>query len=230
MNSTQFGLVSSMYTVGGLIGALVIGMLASSLPNSSKGTLAKTNRAGSLFSRLPSPPSGRLSQMRLITLFFILGPVFEALAPQIWVLVLGRFISGLGSGATLVVVPIYLAETAPPSEKGLFGALTQVMTNVGIVVTQLLGYFLSYGNMWRVVFAVAGGIGVVQSLGLWFVPESPKWLAERGQVDKARRILKRVRGRGVNIEEEMGGWELGGEETGMLSTFQGWHQTFLHPC
>lgn len=224
MNSTQFGLVSSIYTLGGLIGALVIGMLASNPSNSSKGTPPKTSRAGSLFSKLSSPPSGRLGQMRLITLLFILGPVFEALAPGIWVLVMGRFISGLGSGAALVVVPIYLAETAPPNEKGLFGALTQVMTNVGIVSAQLLGYFLSYGNMWRVVFAVAGGIGVVQILGLCFVPESPKWLAEKGQVDEARRILKRVRGRGVDIEEEMKEWEVGGEERGMLSTSQSRHE------
>ena len=133
---------------------------------------------------------------------------------------IGRFISGLGSGAALVVVPIYIAETAPPNEKGLFGALTQVMTNVGIVLAQLLGYFLSYGNMWRVVFAVAGAIGLVQALGLIFVPESPKWLAERGQVEKARRILRRVRGRRVNIEEEMNGWEVGGEERGMSATSQ----------
>lgn len=228
MNSTQFGLVSSIYTVGGLFGALAIGMLASNPSNSSKGNPPETSRAGSLFSKFPSRPSGRLARMRLITLIFILGPVFEALASEIWVLVVGRFISGLGSGAALVVVPIYLAETAPPSEKGLFGALTQVMTNVGIVLAQLLGYFLSYGNMWRVVFAVAGGIGVVQIIGLWFVPESPKWLAERGQVDRARRILKRIRGRGVDIEEEMSGWEVGVEERGMLSPSPSWHQTSLH--
>lgn len=216
MNSTRFGLVSSIYTLGGLIGALVIGVLASN--PSSKGALPQASRAGSLLSKLPSPPSGRLAQMRWITLFFVLGPLLESLAPAVWVLVMGRFISGLGSGAALVVVPIYISETAPPSKKGLFGALTQVTTNVGIVLAQLLGYFLSYGNMWRVVFAVAGAIGVVQALGLCFVPESPKWLAERGQVDKARRILKRVRGKNVNVEEEMSGWEMGTEERGMLTT------------
>ncbi|KAA6412724.1 MAG: MFS glucose [Lasallia pustulata] len=207
MNPTLFGLVSSIYTLGGLIGALSIGLLAGNF--ASPGPRANAGYLRSLTSKLPSPPSGRLAQMRLTTLCFVLGPLAEALAPSIWSLAIGRFISGIGSGAALVVVPIYISEVAPPSRKGLFGALTQVMTNVGILLAQVLGYFLSYGNMWRVVFAVAGAVGVAQALGLFFVPESPKWLAERGQVEKAKRILRRVRGRGVDVEEEVSGWDVG---------------------
>ena len=221
MNPTQFGLVSSIYTLGGLIGALTSGMLASG--SLTTNPVHSTGYTGHLFSKLPSPPSGRLAQMRLTTLFFVLGPLFESLAPAIWVLVIGRFLSGLGAGAAIVVVPIYISETAPPREKGLFGALTQVMVNVGIVLAQLLGYFLSYANMWRVVFAVAGAVGVVQFLGLCFVPESPKWLAERGRVGTAKRVLGRVRGKGVDVEEEMNGWEIGGEERGTLATFDAWY-------
>lgn len=216
MNPTLFGLVSSIYTLGGLIGALSIGLLAGNF--ASPGPRANAGYLRSLTSKLPSPPSGRLAQMRLTTLCFVLGPLAEALAPSIWLLAIGRFISGIGSGAALVVVPIYISEVAPPSRKGLFGALTQVMTNVGILLAQVLGYFLSYGNMWRVVFAVAGAVGVAQALGLFFVPESPKWLAERGQVEKAKRILRRVRGRGVDVEEEVSGWDVGGQEQGVLPT------------
>ncbi len=140
MNTDQFAVVSSIYTLGGLLGALAAGPFC--------------NRYG----RLPS--------MRLMTLFAIVGPVLESFAPTITIICFGRVISGVGCGAALVVVPIYVSEVAPPKEKGLFGAMTQVMINVGILVAQGLGYFLSHDNYWRIILAVAGVIGILQFRGI----------------------------------------------------------------
>ena len=115
--------------------------------------------------------------MRLMTLFFVIGPAFEALAASIGVMCVGRLISGIGAGAAVVVVPIYISEIAPPKEKGLFGALTQIMINVGILLAQLLGYFLSKGNLWRIILAVSGFIGILQFLGEYaFTPKRLPWL------------------------------------------------------
>lgn len=184
MNTDQFAVVSSIYTLGGLLGAL---------------------SAGSFCNK-----HGRLRTMRLTTLFFVVGPLLESLAVNMALLCLGRFISGIGAGAAVVVVPIYISEIAPPKEKGLFGAFTQVMINLGILVTQILGYFFSRDNMWRIILAAAGGIGVVQLLGLLLVPESPKWLAEHHSPERARAILRRIRGHKVNIEEEAKAWNITG--------------------
>ncbi len=118
----------------------------------------------------------------------------------------GRFLSGVGAGAAIVVVPIYIAEVAPPTEKGLFGALTQIMINVGILIAQLLGYFLSKGSLWRIVLAVAGGIGLLQMAGLFLVPESPKWLVDHGRSPQARRIVQKISGSDADVEEEVEGW------------------------
>ena len=144
--------------------------------------------------------------MQLSTVFFAIGPVFEALAPHMGVLALGRFVSGLGAGASVVVVPIYISEVAPPAEKGFFGSFTQIMCNVGILITQLLGYFLSKGQLWRVVLGAAGVIGVVQAVGLLFGVESPKWLADAGQPGAARKTLRKIRGHKFDISEEVSGW------------------------
>ena len=192
MNPTEFGLVSSIYTLGGLLGALSAGPLSTS--------------------------SGRLPAMRYTTLFFVVGPLFETLAASIWMIALGRFLAGIGAGAAIVVVPIYIAEIVPEQSKGLFGALTQVLINVGILVAQVLGYFLSYGNMWRVVLVVAGGIGIIQFLGLFLVPESPQWLATKGRTGLANRILKRVRGR-RKIDENVGDLGTAEEGEGRFSSF-----------
>ncbi|KIV96344.1 hypothetical protein PV10_00225 [Exophiala mesophila] len=181
MNATQLGLVSSIFTLGGLVGALA---------------------SGSLSARY-----GRLLVMRYNTAFLMLGPVAEALSPNILVLSIGRFVSGLGAGTAVVVVPIYISEIAPPREKGFFGAFTQIMTNIGILITQVLGYFLSRGSLWRIILAVAGLIGLLQAVGLAAAVDSPKWNAENGHTSKAKLDLRKIRGAQANIEEEIAGWE-----------------------
>jgi sugar porter (SP) family MFS transporter len=198
MSPSQFGLVSSIYTLGGLLGALLAG------PVSTK--------------------HGRLFALRATTIFFILGPVAETLAPNIPVLGLGRMLSGVGSGASIVVGPIYISEIAPPNSKGFFGAFTQVMTNVGILITQTLGYFLSEGSKWRIILAVAGIIGGLELLGLTLVPESPIWLADHQKEDVAKRVLQRIRGIDADIHGELAGSsgstrseDEAGEEQSLLS-------------
>jgi MFS family permease len=104
--------------------------------------------------------------------------------------------AGVGAGAATVIVPLYISEVAPPKERGLFGTMTQVMINLGILVTQTLGYYLSRGSLWRIILGVGAGIGLLQGLGLFFVPESPAWLAAHKDPQRAVRTLQRIRGHG----------------------------------
>lgn len=182
MDISQFAVVSSIFTLGGLLGAILSGPFCNN--------------------------HGRLLTMRLMTISFVGGPALECLAPSIAVMALGRFVSGIGAGAAVVVVPIYISEISPPKEKGLFGALTQIMINVGILITQLLGYFLSRDNLWRIILATAGIVGALQFVGLLAVPESPKWLAEHGHPPKARAVLRKMRGRKMDIDEEVKAWNI----------------------
>ncbi|KAH8695012.1 putative MFS glucose transporter [Talaromyces proteolyticus] len=198
MNASQFGLVSSIYTLGGFLGALVSGPLATR--------------------------SGRRLILRATTAFFVLGSVAEALSPNIAIIALGRFLSGIGAGASIVVGPIFVSEIAPPQSRGFFGAFTQVMTNVGILLTQTLGYFLSRDSLWRSILGVGAALGAAEFFGLLFVPESPVWLAEHRHGSEALRILQRIRGKDADIEEEARTWKVvlsaedgTGEEESLLS-------------
>lgn len=152
--------------------------------------------------------------MRVNTILLALGPLAEALSPNIGALAFGRFVSGLGAGVSVVVVPIYISEIAPPAEKGFFGAFTQIMTNMGIFTTQVLGYFLSRGSLWRIILAVAGGIGGIQFLALFGAVDSPKWTAENGNARQAKIDLRKIRGETVNIEDETAGWNGGDDDDG----------------
>ncbi len=187
MTTDQFAVVSSIYTLGGLLGALAAGTCCNKY--------------------------GRLRTLRLTTLFHTVGPIFQSLASNIGLMCFGRLLSGIGSGAGLVVVPIYISEIAPPKEKGLFGALTQIMVNLGILLAQVLGYFLSKGSLWRIILAVAGGIGLVQLFGLFLVPESPKWLAEHNHPQRARETLRKIRGRKADLDEEVKAWNVDSSRT-----------------
>lgn len=184
MSPTQLGLVSSSFTLGGLFGAIAAGPL--------------------------SARSGGLKSMLYTAVVATVGPVFEALAPNIGTIVLGRLISGLAAGAAMVVTPIYISEIAPPGKKGFFGSFTQVMVNVGILSTQIQGMFLSKGQLWRIILAVAGAIAFVQALLLLLGgQESPKWMAENGKPSRAKRVLRKIRGDHADIDAEVASW--GGE-------------------
>ena len=198
MTVDQFAIVTSIFTLGGLIGAVFAG------PFCSK--------------------HGRLRAMRLMTLPFVAGAAAECLAPNISLLAFARFLSGLGAGAAIVVVPIYISETAPPDQRALFGAFTQIMTNLGILVTQTLGLFFSRGRLWRVILAVPGAISIFLLIALSLVPESPRWLAEHGQTQKAREVLHKIRGRHFD-SEEMRSWDIRGQDSCMLFTITNGYTT-----
>ncbi|KAF2153841.1 general substrate transporter [Myriangium duriaei CBS 260.36] len=188
MNSAQLGLVSSIFTLGGLIGALAAGSF--------------------------SEKYGRYKTMLGTSLFHVLGPVLEALARGIPTMAVGRILSGVGAGSALVVVPIYISELSPPHQKGFFGAFTQVTTNVGILTTQVLGLFFSKGQYWRIILAAAGIFGLAQIAGLvLFGQESPKWLADHDYPIEAKRILRKVRGHKADIDAEVRGWGVSDRDT-----------------
>ena len=186
MDDAQYAVVSSMFTLGGLIGALTSGPLASA--------------------------RGRLFAMRMTSIFFAVGSLIEALAASIAVMSFGRVLAGLGAGAATVIVPLYISEVAPPAERGMFGAMTQVSINVGIVLTQTLGYFLSYGSAWRWVLGAGVIVAGLQGFGSLFVPESPAWLAANKSVTHAKRTLQKIRGSNYDIGEEISTW---GADLGM---------------
>jgi MFS family permease len=196
MDAAQFALVSSIFTLGGLLGALASGPI--------------------------STRYGRLLAMRITSILYILGSTCETLASDIPMMIIGRLLSGVGAGASLVVVPIYISEIAPPSERGIFGVMTQITINIGLLMTQTLGYFYSKESSWRIILAAGTVIGLIQAIALFFIPESPAWTAANKDPQKALRVLQRIRGRRVDISEEIAAWDVvapftGAESEGLLS-------------
>ena len=138
---------------------------------------------------------GRRGALLLTTWLFIVGGLIQALAPSLHVVVAARAIIGVASGASTVLVPIYLGELAPPNLRGVIGTMTQFALVIGILFADVVGFYLANENQWRYMFLLISVIALLQ-LGLTpFLLESPRWLLGRNtNSNKARFIIKKLRG------------------------------------
>jgi SP family arabinose:H+ symporter-like MFS transporter len=89
---------------------------------------------------------------------------------------------------------MYIAEVAPARIRGSLVTVNQFAIVFGALCSIIVGYFLAASGNWRAMFASAVVPVVVLLIGLIFVPESPRWLMEKGETDRARKILTRVDG------------------------------------
>ncbi|XP_057814305.2 sugar transporter ERD6-like 6 isoform X2 [Cryptomeria japonica] len=89
-------------------------------------------------------------------------------------LYLGRLLTGFGVGVISFTVPIYIAEIAPKHLRGSLGTVTQLSVSIGILLAYLFGLFLHWRSL-----AIAGIVpSALLIIGLFFIPESPRWLAK----------------------------------------------------
>lgn len=112
-------------------------------------------------------------------------------------LYLGRVLTGFGVGVISFTVPVYISEIAPKHLRGGLGAVNQLSVTIGIMLAYLFGLFLS----WRPL-AVAGMIPcALLVFGLFFIPESPRWLAKVGN-DNFEASLQALRGSDIDVSLE----------------------------
>ena len=136
---------------------------------------------------------GRRPITLLAALIFAVGAIAAALSPTVGILVLARFILGLGVGLASLIVPLYIAEIAPPDTRGGLVSLNQLMITIGILLSYIVGVLFTPIEGWRWMFGVAVIPALVLGVGMFFLPESPRWLVKNGKLDKARLVLARSR-------------------------------------
>jgi len=144
---------------------------------------------------------GRLPSLQAASILFVLGAGAMAVAPNYGWLLVGRSIVGLSVGAASHTVPLYLAEVAPSEGRGRLVVFNNIFIVLGQVVASLVDCGFGLGctsDGWRYML----GIGAVPALGmlagLLLLPESPRWLLQRGETDRARDVLIKARG-GIEI-------------------------------
>ncbi|KAJ8441851.1 hypothetical protein Cgig2_004462 [Carnegiea gigantea] len=111
----------------------------------------------------------------------------------------GRFFTGWGIGIFSYVVPVYISEISPTSIRGGLTTLNQLLIVLGISFTMLLGIVVS----WRGLALHGLRPCAIMLLGLFFIPESPRWLAKVGKFNDLEKSLRRIRGRDADISVEI---------------------------
>ena len=150
---------------------------------------------GSLGSGILTDRFGRKKVLIVVALFFAVSCVFTALAGSSVLFVSARLFGGLAVGAASVLSPMYVAEVAPPKNRGMLVAVYQLTIVLGILCSYTINYWLhDIENNWRWMFATGTIPCVLFFIGLFFIPESPRWLYKAGRKAESLKVLTRVGG------------------------------------
>ncbi|KAL7597723.1 sugar transporter ERD6-like 7 [Lactuca sativa] len=172
LTMAQYSLFGSILTFGAMIGAIASGPMAD------------------LF--------GRKGALRISSAFCIGGWLAIYFAQGPMPLDIGRLANGFGMGVFSYVVPVFIAEIAPKQLRGLLTAANQLLIVTGVSVSFVVGTILHWRTM-----ALAGLIPCgVLLLGLFIIPESPRWLAKIGKQREFDAALRKLRGEEIDVSEE----------------------------
>jgi len=115
---------------------------------------------------------------------------------------IARFFVGVCIGVASLTVPLYISEMSPAKIRGALVSLNQLAIGTGIGVAYFVDYALASSESWRWMFASAVFPAIVLVIGMFFLPESPRWLARKGFREKALENFHRL-GRGDEAEAEL---------------------------
>jgi MFS transporter, SP family, sugar:H+ symporter len=159
--------------------------------------------AGSLLAPLIMDRTGRRASLAIYTSFYIISAILMTANPGGQggraEFMVGRVLSGVGSGAASVIGTGYIAEISP---RAIRGGLT-ALYNASTMLCVGLAYWVNYGSLlntpstsnvqWQIPMAVQALPGVILLIGLVFVPESPRWLVTHGRLFEAQQSLEQLR-------------------------------------
>src|SRR6201996_6203366 len=153
------------------------------------GTVIGSLAAGHIGQRL-----GGRETLRITAMLYIVSAVGSALAWNWPVLMVFRFIGGLGIGASSVLGPVYIAELAPAKWRGRLVAAFQFNVVLGILVAYTSNYGIRLLHLgateWRWQVGVAAIPAALFLAMLFGIPRSPRWSASKNQIDEALAVLK----------------------------------------
>ncbi|KAJ8365811.1 hypothetical protein SKAU_G00146420 [Synaphobranchus kaupii] len=179
----MYSLTVSIFAIGGLVGSLMVGALVTRFGR--KGTLVNST-----------------------VLVFIAGSlmVFSRACASLEMVIIGRFITGIHSGLSLSVVPMYLGEIAPKNQRGFLGLIPSIFICIGVFCAQILGLheLLGKEEHWPVLLSLVVFPTLIQLVLLPWFPESPRYLLiEKHNVPATVEALKWYRTAKCDIQLEI---------------------------
>ncbi len=148
---------------------------------------------GAIFGGVPAERFGRKQTLFWVAILYFVSAVGSALSPDIYYLMLFRFIGGLSIGASSVVAPMYITEIAPSDKRGQLTALFQFNIVFGILIAYLSNWLIGTTGeeTWRWMLGIVAFPSALYVVLMLLVPESPRWLiVKKGNIAEARKTLE----------------------------------------
>ena len=192
---------------------------------------------GALFCGKLTDRLGRRKVILASAVIFAVGAVWSGIAADAWNLVLARLFLGVAIGVSSFAVPLYIAEISPTKVRGTLVSMFQLMVTIVVLVSYLSDlYFADESDMtcWRPMFYVGVIPACILLIGMFFMPETPRWLMSQGRHDESIRILNRIEGEAQakisfrQMQEEIKRSEA--EKSGWRELLQPWLRTPLIIC
>ncbi|WP_286778830.1 MULTISPECIES: sugar porter family MFS transporter [Sphingobacterium] len=168
LDAVRHGLTVSISLIGTIIGAIIAGRMADRY--------------------------GRKPVLYFVASLYLLSALGCAVASLWELFLLFRLLGGLAVGISSVVGPVYTSEIAPAKDRGKLTGTFQIMIVLGIFTAYLTNFlFMSVESAgWRYMLGIMAVPALLFVLLLNFIPESPRWLLQRGQIDKAHASYLRL--------------------------------------
>ncbi|HZZ49789.1 MAG TPA: sugar porter family MFS transporter [Pseudonocardia sp.] len=176
LDTAEMGLVTTVAIIGEIGGALGGGALANRI--------------------------GRKRSMVLVAATFAVFSLLSGLAWSLPALAVSRLLLGVTIGVSIVVAPVFIAESSVASIRGRLLVFYQVATVIGIILGYLVALALSATESWRWILGVAAVPSVLITVVLCRLPDTPRWYVMKGRVSEAREVLIGIGSAGPSSDVE----------------------------
>lgn len=176
LSTRQQELLTTMVVIGQIAGALGAGVLANVI--------------------------GRKRSVVLILFAYAVFALLAAFSVSLPMLLTARLLLGLTIGVAVVVVPVYVAESAPTAVRGSLLTAYQLAIVSGLIVGYLTGYLLAGTHSWRWMLGLACVPALLLAPLVIRMEDTARWYVLKGRVDDARRALLRVEP-GAAVDQEL---------------------------
>jgi MFS transporter, SP family, galactose:H+ symporter len=150
---------------------------------------------GAAFSGRVTDVYGRKKIILLTSVIFALGSLLTGAAANPMMLSFGRIVLGVAIGISSFTVPLYIAEISPTKIRGAVVSSFQLMITIGIVASYFSDLALAdEGNpfSWRWMFYVGVFPALILFVGMFFLPETPRFLIGIGREAEGRKVLEKL--------------------------------------
>jgi sugar porter (SP) family MFS transporter len=139
---------------------------------------------------------GRKRVLLAAATLFALSAIASALPRDLIEFAVARLVGGVAIGIASTLSPLYIAEISPAQKRGLLVSLNQLAIVTGILLSYSVNYLLGGAGPanWRWMFASAAVPSIAFFLTLLFIPESPRWLMQKGREQEAKHFLAQIVG------------------------------------